>query len=281
MAPRKVHLAAGIIIWVAFSIIFYYWFLGTPNYLPAKLLGLTSIPYWFPIRVGRSITSGDIMYVAVSLILVLTGAEMADYDKMITRLEHRDWLTHSVIIPGILSAIVLIFNVVPIGATIGSYIQSIIFGPQVDTTLVLAMSVFALGAASHLLLDYFPPIKPEELHSKKGSIEAGNEGADYFISGMTARELFRRLEGTALVHFWWNIRVKREDTSKPKGAKVRRESNAKDEYVVRRTLQPRQSQTYYVINGAALVVIGLLLIWQFLIAEASTTMVQFIITLLL
>lgn len=231
-------------------------------------MGLTSLPALTPIAVGRSITSGDIIYIVVSLIMVLTGSEMADYDKMITLLQHRDWLTHSVIIPGIFSAIVLIFNIVQVGASL----ESMIFWPATDTTLTLAMSVFALGAASHLLLDYFPPIKIEELHSKKGSIVAGHEGSDYFISGMTAQELFRRLEGTALVHFWWNIKVAKEDTANP--SKGKRERKDKKDYELRRTLEPRQSQAYYLANGAALIVIALLLIWQFLLIEASTTLLE-------
>jgi hypothetical protein len=268
LASRKVHLSAGLIIYIIFTVIFYYWFLGTPTYLPAGLFGLTSPFSWLPVPIPRTLTSADIIYLAVALLLVLTGAELADYDKAIEWLQHRDWLTHSCIIPAVFSAIVMVFTVVKIG----NPIQTLMFNPAVNTALLLGMTVFSLGAASHLLLDYFPPIKSEELHSKKGSITAGHEVADYFISGMTAQELFRRLEGTALVHFWWNVQVEKEN-KKPR-------SRAKS-YALRKTLPPRQSQIYYMVNGIILLIIAIISLAMFLSLQSSTTWQQFFTILLL
>lgn len=267
MASRKVHLSAGIIIYIIFSILFYYWFLGTPTYLPAGMFGLASPLSWWPIPIPRTLTSADIIYLAVALLLVLTGAEIADYDKAIEWMQHRDWLTHSCIIPAAFSVVVIVFTVVKIG----NPVQTLIFNPAVNTTLLLGMTVFSLGAASHLFLDYFPPIKSEELHSKKGSITAGHEAADYFISGMTAQELFRRLEGTALVHFWWNIEVEKEN-KKPR---------SKKDYELRKTLPARQSQTYYMVNGIVLLIIAIISLAMFLVLEFTTTWQQFLTILFL
>ncbi|MEM3587167.1 MAG: hypothetical protein QXO71_07610 [Candidatus Jordarchaeaceae archaeon] len=266
MAARKFHLATGVIIYVLFSALFYHWFLGVPIYLPAGLFGFANIP-WFPISIPRSLTSADIIYLVVALLLVLTGAEIADYDKAIAWMQHRDWFTHSCIIPGVLAIIVMVFTVV----RVGNPLQILILNPTVDITLLLGITVFALGAASHLFLDYFPPIKSEELHSKKGSITAGHEAADYFISGMTAQELFRRLEGTALVHFWWNIQIEKE------GKKTRRAKG----YEFRKTLPAKQSQTYYLINGVILLIIAITSLLMFLILQFSTTWQQFVTLLLL
>jgi hypothetical protein len=155
----------------------------------------------------------------------------------------------------------MVFTVVKIG----NPIQTQIFNTPVNTILLLGITIFSLGAASHLLLDYFPPIKPEELHSKKGSITAGHEAADYFISGMTAQELFRRLEGTALVHFWWNVKVEKE--KKAKGGKG---------YEFRKTLPSKQSQIYYLINGIILLVIALISLVMFLSLEFNTSLQQFL-----
>jgi hypothetical protein len=268
MAPRKAHLAAGIIVYVAFTIIFYYWFLGTPTYLPAKLFGLSGVPDWFPIRMPRMLTSADIIYLAVALLLVLTGAEIADYDKAVMWMQHRDWFTHSLMIPTVFSSIVMIFTMVQIG----NPLQTLLFNPTINTALILGMAVFAMGAASHLFLDYFPPIKPEELHNKKGSIVAGHEAADYFVSGMTAQELFRRLEGTALVHFWWEIKVEKE---------VKKTRSKGKSYEMRRTLDSRHSQTYYMLNGIALLIVAGVLLLQFLLLQASLTWQQFFILYLI
>lgn len=263
MAERKVHLTVGVLIYIVFSAIFYYWFLGIPVYLPAGIFGLADFP-WLPIPTPRTLTSADILYLAVALLLVLTGAEIADYDKAIMWMQHRDWLTHSCIIPGAFAIIVMVFTVVKIG----NPIQTQIFNTSINTVLLLGITVFSLGAASHLLLDYFPPIKPEELHSKKESITAGHEAADYFISGMTAQELFRRLEGTALVHFWWNVEVEKEKKGKRgKG------------YEFRKTLPSKQSQTYYLINGIILLIIALIALVMFLSLEFATSLQQFLTVL--
>nr|MDO8081747.1 hypothetical protein [Candidatus Freyarchaeota archaeon] len=268
MAPRKVHLAVGLIVYFAFTIIFYYWYLGLSNYLPLKMFGTVLL-----IPLKRTLTSADMIYLAVALLLVLTGAEIADYDKAIMWLQHRDWLTHSCILPGIFSAIVIVFTFVQIG----NPLQTLIFNPAVNTALLLGLAVFSLGAASHLFLDYFPPIKPEELHSKKGSLVAGHEAADYYISGMTGQELFRRLEGTALVHFWWQVEVEKEE-KKPR-------SRGKG-YELRRTLQPRQSQAYYMLNGTVLLIIAGLLLYLFMglqsgFLQTGLTWQQFLMLFLL
>lgn len=266
MAARKYHLSVGIIVYIAFSIAYYYWLLSIPIYIPASLLGVTGLPTWFPIPLPRTLSSADPIYLVVALLLVLVGSEIADYDKAVAWMQHRDWLTHSCIIPGILSAIVMVFTVIKVG----NPIQTLLFNPAVNTVLLLGMSVFALGAASHLFLDYFPPIKEAELHNKKGSLTAGHELADFYVSGMTGQELFRRLQGTALVHFWWTVSMPKEEKKK---------KTKQEKYAMRRTLDSKQSQAYYLTNGIILLLIAGLLFLQYFLIQAITMVQQYLILL--
>ncbi|MGQ9722620.1 MAG: hypothetical protein ACUVXA_15015 [Candidatus Jordarchaeum sp.] len=264
MAPRKYHLAAGIIIYAAFSTIFYYWLLSTSYYVPASLFGITDIPV---IILNRTLSSADIIYLAIALLLVLTGAEIADYDKAIMWMQHRDWLTHSFILPTIFAAIVMIFTSIQIG----NPYQAIFYNPRVNSVLLIGMASFVLGAASHLFLDYFPPIKVEELTSKRGSLEAGYQMADFYIAEMTAKELFRRLQGTALVHFWWAIAMPKEQ--KNKKSKVQK-------YEMKKTLDSKRSQQYYLANGLLLMLVAGLLLLQYFLIEFSSATQQLILLLI-
>ncbi|MHA1208920.1 MAG: hypothetical protein ACTSSA_06170 [Candidatus Freyarchaeota archaeon] len=265
MAPRKYHLGVGILVFVAFSSLFYYWYLGIPVYIPAKLFGITGPPI---IPISRTLNSADIIYLAITLLLVLTGAEIADYDKAIMWMQHRDFLTHSCVIPTIFAVIVMVFTVVQIGDPI----QSLLFDTGVNNVLLIAMVSFILGAASHLLLDYFPPVNLKELHKEEKALEAGHEAADLFISGMTGKELFRRLQGSALVHFWWEIKVPKE------GGRSRGKAKR---YEMRKTLPSRQSQIYYLANAGILILVALLLMVQYFILEFGTAAQQLLLLLLI
>ncbi len=265
MAPRKYHLGVGVIVYIAFSVLFYYWFLGNPIYLPAKIFGIAGN---YVIPINRTLSSADILYLAVSFLLVLTGAEVADYDKAIMWMQHRDWFTHSSILPTIFAAIVMIFTMF----NVGDPLQSLFYNPGVSGILSLIMVPFVLGAASHLLLDWFPPIDVKELTSVKGSLEAGHQAADFFISGMTGKELIRRLQGMALVHFWWEVAVPKEQ--KKSRSKVQK-------YEMRKTLDSEKSRLYYTVNALILLLVAALLMLQYILIEFSTASQQLMMLLLL
>ena len=267
MAPRKYHLGVGIIVFIVFSVLFYYWLLGSNFYIPAKIFGITSVP-WFPIPINRTLTSADIIYLALALILVLTGAEIADYDKAIMWMQHRDFITHSFVIPTIFAAIVMIYTVVQTG----NPLQALLYNPGVNNVLLIAMVPFLLGAASHLFLDYFPPINLKYLNRQERALEAGYQAADFYISGMTGKEIFRRLQGMALIHFWWEIKVPKEQ--KKKKSKVQR-------YEMRKTLPSRKSQIYYTVNGLILMAVSGLLMLQYFLLESAIALQQLILLLLI
>ncbi len=265
MAPRKYHLAVGVIVFIVFSALFYYWLLNVPVYLPGKLFGLTDV---YAIAVPRTFSSADIIYLAVALLLVLTGAEIADYDKAIMWMQHRDWLTHSLVIPTVFAAIVMIYTLV----RVGNPLQALLYNPGVNNVLLIAMVPFVLGAASHLFLDYFPPIDLKNLNRQERALEAGYQAADLYISGMTGKELFRRLQGSALVHFWWEVKVPKEE--KKKKTKVQR-------YEMRKTLPSRKSQAYYIANGLVLMLVAGLLMLQYFLLESAYAAQQLILILLI
>ncbi|MBS7248653.1 MAG: hypothetical protein QXW47_08940 [Candidatus Jordarchaeales archaeon] len=237
MAARKYHLAVGVLVFVAFAIAFYKWYLGT--WTITEVNGnIFSTP--------RSFSSRDVVWLTISFFLSLTGSEIADFDHAITWMNHRDWLTHSAIIPSIPAVVVL-------AATFSStFMQE----ARLALSLLLAMVPLVLAAASHLLIDLFPSVPIEELSKKGKYVELAVRMADSAIRGMILTEFGKRMSGSYLIHFWWNIK-------KEKGKE-------------RRTLSEKKTKTWLVINGVVLIGVALALLARYLMLELSFPITQLV-----
>ncbi|MEM1658885.1 MAG: hypothetical protein QXX87_05855 [Candidatus Jordarchaeales archaeon] len=230
MAARKYHLAVGILIFATFTALYYKWYLGI----------------WSLTQVGetaffhlRSITLRDIVWITVAFFLSLTGAEIADFDYAVTWMDHRDWLTHSAIIPSIPAIVVLLstFN--------DTFMQE----PRLGLSLLLAVIPLVLAAASHLIIDIFPSIPIEELAKKGKYVELAIRMADSVTRGMTLTEFNKRMSGGYLIHFWWSIKTE-------KGKK-------------KRTLNEKETKTWLITNGLILTVVALTLLARYIILETQ------------
>ncbi len=161
---RKSHIIGGFVIW-AFGMLLLIW--------QRKPL----------------VTSGtdNVLWIVLSLLTCLLGAEMADFDLLWKSfLRHRNILTHSIILPGIL--------IIPV------------FFVQDRTNFLLpAYGSFLLGYASHLLLDLFPSWKED----KYGRITEAQEAMTWLVTGVTGKELYTVLRGTYLVHLPWYTKSQR------------------------------------------------------------------------
>lgn len=235
MAARKYHLAVGVLVFVAFAVTFYMWYLGTWT-LTEIGKNIFSTP--------RSFSSRDVVWLTIAFFLSLTGSEIADFDHAITWMNHRDWLTHSAIIPSIPAVIVL-------AATFSStFMQE----AHLALSLLLAVVPMVLTAASHLLIDLFPSVPIEELSKKGKYVELAVRMADSAIRGMILTEFGKRMSGSYLIHFWWNIKTE-------KGKE-------------RRTLSEKKTKTWLMVNGLVLVGVALALLARYLMLELSFSVTQ-------
>lgn len=231
MAARKYHLAVGMLVFAAFTALYYKWYLGT----------------WSLVQVGETlllrlhyITLRDIVWITIAFFLSLTGAEIADFDYAVTWMDHRDWLTHSAIIPSIPAIIVLLstFN--------GTFMQE----PRLSLSLLLAVIPLVLAAASHLIIDIFPSVPIEDLAKKGKYVELAVRIADSVTRGMALTEFNRRMAGSYLIHFWWSVKTE-------KGKK-------------RRTLNEKETKTWLITNGLILAGVALILLARYIVLETQT-----------
>ena len=125
----------------------------------------------------------DLSWLTIGLLLAIFGGVFPDLDQSYKSLfSHRDWLTHSAIIPLIFSGILL-------------------YSGSVNAPLFPVMAMFNLGVASHLLLDYFPSWKSGGKNEKDKDFEDIVYALEWAVEGLTGKELVQQLTGTYLVHF--------------------------------------------------------------------------------
>lgn len=235
MAARKYHLAMGVLVFVAFAAAFYKWYLGT--WTLAEMGGsVFSTP--------RSFSSRDVVWLTIAFFLSLTGSEIADFDHAITWMNHRDWLTHSAIIPSIPAVVVLA----------STFSNTFMQEAHLALSLLLAVVPLVLAAAVHLLIDVFPSVPVEELAKKGKYVELAVRMADSAVRGMVLSEFGKRLSGSYLIHFWWT--VKRERGKE------------------RRTLNERKTKTWLVLNGLVLVGVAVVLLARYFTLELSSPIAQ-------
>lgn len=127
------------------------------------------------------------MWIVISLLTCLLGAEMADYDLLWKSfLQHRHIFTHSIILPALIS--------LPV------------FAVTTETNFLLpAFGLFMIGYGSHLLLDLFPSWK-----EKDGKIVESQEALTWLATGLTGKELYSQLRGTYLIHLPWKTKEERK-----------------------------------------------------------------------
>lgn len=127
------------------------------------------------------------MWILISLLTCLLGAEMSDYDLLWKSfLQHRHIFTHSIMIP--------VLIVLPV------------FTVTTETNFLLpAFGLFMIGYGSHLVLDLFPSWK-----EKDGKILDSRETLTWLTTGLTGDELYTKLQGTYLIHLPWKTKNKRK-----------------------------------------------------------------------
>ncbi len=231
MAARKYHLAMGLIVFVSFAVSFYKWYLGTWD---ITLIGENIIP------VHHSFNSKDVVWLTIAFFLSLVGSEIADFDHAITWMNHRDWLTHSAIIPSIPATIVLA----------ATFSNTFMQEPRLALSLLLAVVPLLLAASVHLLIDVFPSVPIEELSKKGKYVELAVRMADSAIRGMILTEFDKRMSGSYLIHFWWKIKTK-------KGKE-------------KQTLNARSTKTWLIVNGLILLGVTAVLLARYFMLEMST-----------
>ena len=169
----------------------------------------------------------DTLWVIVGFLLTLYGAEFPDFDQLFKKiLNHRDWLSHSAILPLFLSLFALITsNATKEGSINGVYMPILAF--------------FSLGVASHLILDWFPTYKNT---TEDGKLEFSDvEYAIKFgIQGLTGEELVQKLVGTYLIHLPFK--------SIKSG---------------RKTLTAKQTRIYLISNALILILLSIFLFLSF------------------
>nr|HDO81183.1 hypothetical protein [Candidatus Bathyarchaeota archaeon] len=234
MAARKYHLLFGVIVFVIFTAAYYKWYLGT--WTLTVFAGMI-------IPTVNTFSSKDIVWLTIAFFLCLTGAEIADFDHAITWMHHRDFLTHSAIIPAIPAIVVLAASFTP------TFLQEV----RLASALLLAVIPFIFAAASHLLIDVFPSVPIEELSKEGKYVELAVRMADSAIRGMILSEFSKRLSGSYLIHFWWSIKTDKRE---------------------RHTLPEGKTKTWLVINGLILIGIALALLARYLMLESTAILTQ-------
>ena len=161
MASRFTHINVGLLSYALTLVVLY--FLKVP-------FDIRKDPVWF----------------ILGFLLTLYGAEFPDIDQLYKKIfNHRDWLTHSSILPTILFILALISK---------------------ENSLYPLLAFFCLGVSSHLIMDYFPTWKDDG--DKKFEPRDIEYALKWVEQGVTGKELVQQLVGTYLIHL--PLRVPKE-----------------------------------------------------------------------
>lgn len=145
----------------------------------------------------------NLVWMMLGIMSVLWGADLPDYDQQMMWFEHRDIRTHSALIA------VAFFLV--------TYFLS---PPDVYLFIAPALALFFIGNASHFFLDEFPVWAGSGDPSKPGGLKKGGTlaSARWFIEGVTGAELYKKLQGTYLIHL--PMKVPEAERKETKSGKV-------------------------------------------------------------
>lgn len=179
MANRKWHLITAIIVFLIYSIS--YWFVNT-NYID-------------------ELPELSVLWVVTAFLMALIGAEAPDWDLMLNWAHHRDIGTHSFFIP-LFITITYLFQ----------KSMNIVNDPSLYLALIYAP--FFLGFASHLILDLFPSVDPEKEVKEKGVTRTTAMLLGGFVSGLTGVQTIKALQGTYLIHLPFKMPVGSEKEGK-------------------------------------------------------------------
>jgi hypothetical protein len=168
----------------------------------------------------------DYKWVTLGLFLSLFGSTLSDYDllyKYLSPWHHRSVITHSALIPTTALLIYLI--------------------PTLVHSYAILVVCFMLGFASHLFLDYFPSVDIEKLIKEMKYAEASGAITSSLLIGLTpvedlSNEDRKKLSGTFNIQFPQKILI---------GKKMRK------------TLTPKLTRIWLIINGAVVSAYGVLL----------------------
>jgi len=168
----------------------------------------------------------DYKWVTLGLFLSLFGSTLSDYDllyKYLSPWHHRSVITHSALIPTTALLIYLI--------------------PTLVHNYAILVVCFMLGFASHLFLDYFPSVDIEKLIKEMKYAEASGAITSSLLIGLTpvedlSNEDLKKLRGTFNIQFPQKILI---------GKKMRK------------TLTPKLTRIWLIINGAVVSAYGVLL----------------------
>jgi hypothetical protein len=172
----------------------------------------------------------DIPWIVLGFGLSMFGAELPDYDQLADRLlNHRDVITHSALIPVML------------------YIVVALFSPHI--TIAPLLFLVLLGHASHMFLDLFPVWQGsgKMLQGKKnyGGLQAP---ALWLVEGVTGEEIYKKLQGTYLIHLPVKIPDLEAGKKQKKGAKPKE----------RRTFEKGRTRIWLTLSGLIDLGLGLL-----------------------
>ncbi|UJG39718.1 MAG: hypothetical protein K9W45_07560 [Candidatus Heimdallarchaeum aukensis] len=157
------------------------------------------------------------LWIVISALICIIGAEFPDFDIIWKEVfHHRYFLTHSAILPAILTLPVIAVS-------------------ERTNFLLPVFGFFLIGNASHLLLDLFPSWKEE----KDGKIKDDAHAMAWLTTGLSGRELYSKLKGTYLIHFYpFSIKGKN-------------------------TLNKKATRTWFVVNALLMISWAIILLFFF------------------
>ncbi|MFX1255498.1 MAG: hypothetical protein ACFFCZ_28100 [Promethearchaeota archaeon] len=163
MALRKYHMLYSIPFFCVYCLI--YWVIS---------FFVTGLPTLSPI------------WVVSGLFMSLIGSLASDWDLLTGKLQHRDIITHSALIPLVFVGIFLL--------------QKYADPTDLGLISVLIIVPFFLGFASHLIVDLMPTVNPEEEIKNTGYSRTTLTLLGGAVQGVTGMELVKALQGTFLIH---------------------------------------------------------------------------------
>lgn len=222
MAIRKYHLLWGAISYIVFVV--GYWYISEND-----TVSLRAGSEWYVINP---------IWIVGAFWMGIVGAEWPDWDQMtliggIRLFHHRDWFTHSCLLPILMTIPFVITHLDNSG----------------DTNLEMGFlfAAFYFGVASHLFLDLWPCMNVDDMLRKKGIVGTSIDMTKGFFRGLTGWG--EGFGGTYLIHLPFKMPVLDVEDGDKGGA-----------VEMRKTLPTHASRLYLVLNGLMCIILGIFLI---------------------
>lgn len=175
------------------------------------------LPYWLLINDRHWI------WLFISLLALIVGSELADFDHFLPFFKHRDVFLHSALIPIILFCLIVNMQ---FNATLN------------DPIYYLVGVAFINSYGIHLYLDLFPTIDPERTAKEKGVASAIGELLGTAVQGVTSVEIVKEMKGSYLIHYHAKI-------------------------FGRKTMNKHTTRLYLIFNGGICTFLALILYYRF------------------